>query len=45
MLTIIIALYLSFSLPVVNTAPRQPMLAPKTEFYNLATAKTNKRRK
>ena len=28
-----------------QTAPRQPMLAPRTEVYNLATAKTNKRRK
>lgn len=45
MLTIIIALYLSFSVPMANNAPRQAMLAPKTEFYNLATAKANKRRK
>ena len=43
MLAVIFALYFSFSVPVMNDAPRQAMLAPQTEFYNLTNNKKNRK--
>jgi len=43
MLAVIFALYFSFSVPTMNDAPRQTMLAPQTEFYNLTNNKKNRK--